>query len=355
MLNRMPTVSAPSPLRSFPPRSAYSKMEEEPTEEVVEWAAEGGGLFWEDDFSVDDLLNLEVVADEEEAEGDDEDGEVEAVEHDEGENSNSSSVSFEPPAVAVHGLALPEHDAAEFEWVSFFMDDSLSEFPSCSGVDLSALAEGSLADAGPLAGNSRKGASFLSSAVCILSTEATVPTKAKRSKRPCSGASSAAPWSMTIGHFFAESPSNSTAASSSSSSSSSSSAPTIPPFLAHAHPPSADRRRFLLRDIPPPAKTQKLKKRGRKPNKPATEAVESHGQRRCAHCGAHKTPQWRAGPLGAKTLCNACGVRFKSGRLLPEYRPAFSPTFVSYIHSNCHRKVLEMRRKKAAPPPVPTS
>ncbi|MCL7037396.1 hypothetical protein MKW94_015224 [Papaver nudicaule] len=65
--------------------------------------------------------------------------------------------------------------------------------------------------------------------------------------------------------------------------------------------------------------------------------------RRCAHCLSQRTPQWRAGPLGPKTLCNACGVRFKSGRLLPEYRPAKSPTFVSYKHSNSHKKVLEMR------------
>lgn len=50
--------------------------------------------------------------------------------------------------------------------------------------------------------------------------------------------------------------------------------------------------------------------------------------------------------MGVKTLCNACGVRFKSGRLFPEYRPACSPTFSSEIHSNHHRKVLEMRRKK---------
>ncbi|RRT47592.1 hypothetical protein B296_00027680 [Ensete ventricosum] len=65
--------------------------------------------------------------------------------------------------------------------------------------------------------------------------------------------------------------------------------------------------------------------------------------RRCSHCLSQKTPQWRAGPLGPKTLCNACGVRFKSGRLLPEYRPAKSPTFVSYKHSNSHKKVMEMR------------
>ncbi|XP_027363961.1 GATA transcription factor 1 [Abrus precatorius] len=68
--------------------------------------------------------------------------------------------------------------------------------------------------------------------------------------------------------------------------------------------------------------------------------------RKCQHCGAENTPQWRAGPLGPKTLCNACGVRYKSGRLVPEYRPASSPTFRSDQHSNSHRKIMEMRRQK---------
>lgn len=68
--------------------------------------------------------------------------------------------------------------------------------------------------------------------------------------------------------------------------------------------------------------------------------------RRCLHCQAEKTPQWRAGPMGPKTLCNACGVRYKSGRLLPEYRPASSPTFSNVLHSNSHRKVVEMRKQK---------
>ncbi|CAK7332311.1 unnamed protein product [Dovyalis caffra] len=67
--------------------------------------------------------------------------------------------------------------------------------------------------------------------------------------------------------------------------------------------------------------------------------------RRCTHCQVTKTPQWREGPLGPKTLCNACGVRYRSGRLLPEYRPAASPTFVPFLHSNSHRKVLEMRKQ----------
>ncbi|EPS57111.1 hypothetical protein M569_17712, partial [Genlisea aurea] len=64
---------------------------------------------------------------------------------------------------------------------------------------------------------------------------------------------------------------------------------------------------------------------------------------KCLHCEITKTPQWRSGPSGPKTLCNACGVRFKSGRLFPEYRPAASPTFVPALHSNSHKKVIEMR------------
>ncbi|OAY64606.1 GATA transcription factor 9 [Ananas comosus] len=76
----------------------------------------------------------------------------------------------------------------------------------------------------------------------------------------------------------------------------------------------------------------------------AAAAGPAGPRRRCRHCAAEETPQWRAGPEGPKTLCNACGVRFKSGRLVPEYRPARSPTFVPALHSNSHRRILEMRR-----------
>lgn len=37
--------------------------------------------------------------------------------------------------------------------------------------------------------------------------------------------------------------------------------------------------------------------------------------RSCAHCRTVKTPLWRNGPMGPKTLCNACGIRFKLGKL----------------------------------------
>ncbi|KAJ3690019.1 hypothetical protein LUZ61_019183 [Rhynchospora tenuis] len=69
-------------------------------------------------------------------------------------------------------------------------------------------------------------------------------------------------------------------------------------------------------------------------------------RRRCTHCLVEQTPQWRQGPEGPGTLCNACGVRYKSGRLYDEYRPANSPTFSPGLHSNFHRKVLEMRGGK---------
>lgn len=95
-------------------------------------------------------------------------------------------------------------------------------------------------------------------------------------------------------------------------------------------------------------------------NTPPSQSV-----RKCMHCEITKTPQWRAGPMGPKTLCNACGVRYKSGRLFPEYRPAASPTFVPSLHSNSHKKVVEMRSKvceemtstAATPPPelIPNS
>ncbi|RDX75949.1 GATA transcription factor 9, partial [Mucuna pruriens] len=84
----------------------------------------------------------------------------------------------------------------------------------------------------------------------------------------------------------------------------------------------------------------------KKPAPRRRDAAEGGEGRKCLHCATDKTPQWRTGPMGPKTLCNACGVRYKSGRLVPEYRPASSPTFMLTKHSNSHRKVLELRRQK---------
>ncbi|XBI95899.1 hypothetical protein VPH35_032269 [Triticum aestivum] len=68
----------------------------------------------------------------------------------------------------------------------------------------------------------------------------------------------------------------------------------------------------------------------------------------CGHCHTTDTPQWRNGPDGPGTLCNACGIRFRMGRdkLVPEYRPSTSPFFRSGEHSNRNSKVQKLREKK---------
>lgn len=49
----------------------------------------------------------------------------------------------------------------------------------------------------------------------------------------------------------------------------------------------------------------------------------------CFHCGETETPEWRKGPYGTRTLCNACGLFYrkvtkkfgsKSSNLLLRYR-----------------------------------
>ncbi|CAL0311476.1 unnamed protein product [Lupinus luteus] len=223
-------------------------------------------------------------------------------------------------------LSVPE-DVADLEWLSHFVEDSFSEFPTVT-TTTTTMREN------PKTIFAVKEAKPLNPVYIQPCFKTPVPAKA-RSKRTRSGIRV---WSLGS-RCFTESSSSSTSSTSSSSSPTST-------LLNYA-----DLVQNLDQVCSPPKKPKKR--------------VPSHGSvqtpRRCSHCGVQKTPQWRTGPLGAKTLCNACGVRFKSGRLLPEYRPACSPTFKTELHSNHHRKVLEMRRKKedtetgfAPPPVVPT-
>ncbi|RWW39898.1 hypothetical protein BHE74_00054727 [Ensete ventricosum] len=244
------------------------------------------------------------------------------------------------------------HDAEELEWVSLIIDDSLPDFSSCPDVVPLPLAPRSPDETETLAESRRahitEGDCSVSPTVCVLSTEAVVPVKAKRSKR---SRTTAGCWSVSRPLPFAESSSDSITTTTSSSSASSFSSPALSFHRVTDHLSAAGEKSILFCGGLPRDKQQKPNKHRRKPKSPPSATTSN--ERRCTHCGAQKTPQWRAGPLGPKTLCNACGVRFKSGRLLPEYRPACSPTFVSHVHSNCHRKVLEMRREKQAAAPAP--
>ncbi|EOA31639.1 hypothetical protein CARUB_v10014841mg [Capsella rubella] len=58
--------------------------------------------------------------------------------------------------------------------------------------------------------------------------------------------------------------------------------------------------------------------------KTSTDAIEEHSssssniisneKKSCAICGTSKTPLWRGGPAGPKSLCNACGIRNRKKR-----------------------------------------
>ncbi|EPS57889.1 hypothetical protein M569_16927, partial [Genlisea aurea] len=275
-----------------------------------------------DDLFVDELLDFSSH-EFSDGEGEEEMGEGKR----ENGRDDSSRVLGEPEDGGVLG-GLPESPFAaaaagleSLEWLSHFVEESFSDF-SLAGKLTSDAAEEKI----PAPGKAWFGGPQ-------------VQTKA-RSKRARIGIRV---WPVLS--------TDSTATSSSSSSSSSTTTATATAFDSLT--PNAVQSR-----VPLLVGKKRMKKRKESEH---SGAVAAGQPRRCSHCGVTKTPQWRAGPMGSKTLCNACGVRFKSGRLLPEYRPACSPTFSVELHSNSHRKVMEMRRKKesemelaGAPPPVPS-
>jgi hypothetical protein len=71
----------------------------------------------------------------------------------------------------------------------------------------------------------------------------------------------------------------------------------------------------------------------------------------CMHCRTVKTPLWRNGPHGLKTLCNACGVRFKLGKL---QMGANGTTLVAVTSKQpAKQPVLKRARKPSPAPPTP--
>ncbi|KAJ1264947.1 hypothetical protein BS78_08G039600 [Paspalum vaginatum] len=91
-----------------------------------------------------------------------------------------------------------------------------------------------------------------------------------------------------------------------------------------------------------------LKRKSRKTaSTPAQLEKEKASAKWCLHCGSTSTPRWRReGPQGRGTLCNACGVKYARGRLLPEYRPLASPTFKPSEHASRHTQVLKLRQRR---------
>ena len=63
---------------------------------------------------------------------------------------------------------------------------------------------------------------------------------------------------------------------------------------------------MLLSMIAEAQESCKARKRVKLPDMPA---------RRCGYCGARNTVQWRSGPKETPILCNACGVKYRKGKL----------------------------------------
>ncbi|CAJ1933622.1 unnamed protein product [Sphenostylis stenocarpa] len=254
-----------------------------------------------EDFSVDDLLDFsngefqlgkefDVYEEEDDEEKDSTSGSSQdRTEDDSNSNSTAAGGGGDSDSVFAGELLVPADDVADLEWVSHFVDDSLPELSLLYPVRSEQTSV--WAEPEPILGRAQ--------------TASATPRRRRTGK---------------------------------------------------SRKPNA---RVLSFTVSPPSLCSSVLSGSVEFNEPAVKKQRKKAEaqsgaqflRRCSHCMVQKTPQWRTGPLGPKTLCNACGVRFKSGRLFPEYRPACSPTFSGDIHSNSHRKVLEMRRRKEIPEP----
>ncbi|KAJ4978266.1 hypothetical protein NE237_009046 [Protea cynaroides] len=269
-------------------------------------------------------------------------------------------------------LSVPHEDIAQLEWLSNFVEDSFSagsitmeNVDSCTNINPTTTTTNSSSSSSKKEDEDNKDShrfqtsspvSVLeSSSSCsggsgstnssgfrtmpALSPETFVPGRA-RSKRPRPATFNPRPIISLISPTSSITDANPFSPSESASEFEN---------YADSHPVKRIHLKPITATDAPPLKRKKKKKLVPLPP-PSSATDQQHPQpaasvRKCLHCEITKTPQWRAGPLGPKTLCNACGVRFKSGRLFPEYRPAASPTFMASLHSNSHKKVLEMRVK----------
>lgn len=106
--------------------------------------------------------------------------------------------------------------------------------------------------------------------------------------------------------------------------------PNNPPTVAGARtPPIPDNKPILVASLLPTSESvspsqkqdhalaQSQSSATTAPPSYTTNLVIRRGKRRtnnlndkpyCHHCGANETPEWRRGPDGARTLCNACGL-----------------------------------------------
>lgn len=85
----------------------------------------------------------------------------------------------------------------------------------------------------------------------------------------------------------------------------------------------------------------------------SSEEGQSMEIKRCFDCGTSKTPLWRGGPAGPKSLCNACGIRSRKRRramlgLKPEEKKSknnSNSSTSSKLGSPLHQRLIEIGRE----------
>ncbi|XP_064971343.1 putative GATA transcription factor 22 [Musa acuminata AAA Group] len=72
--------------------------------------------------------------------------------------------------------------------------------------------------------------------------------------------------------------------------------------------------------------------------KPRGDQIQAEQVRVCSNCSTTKTPLWRSGPHGPKSLCNACGIRQRKARRAMEAAAMNSGVIPSDATSGTHRE-----------------
>ncbi|KAL5065879.1 hypothetical protein RYX36_027616 [Vicia faba] len=66
----------------------------------------------------------------------------------------------------------------------------------------------------------------------------------------------------------------------------------------------------------------------------------------CSDCNTTKTPLWRSGPRGPKSLCNACGIRQRKARRAMALAAASENGTTIADHETCSAKRKKLQKKK---------
>jgi len=102
--------------------------------------------------------------------------------------------------------------------------------------------------------------------------------------------------------------------------------------------------------------TRKRSKTKSETGSPAKRSPANSQGKVCEYCGGSETPMWRRGPSGKGSLCNKCGVKWKSGKIyngepIPSQSGSLASSAVSTPNINPPPKVK--RQKVEAPPKKP--